>query len=67
MNENPIAAFLVLMYVFATAIALVVMLIFYPPTPKAYPCALAEISPDIPISVKTQCRESSRKNRPSPE
>ena len=43
MNENPIAAFLVLMYVFATAIALVVMLIFYPPIPKAYPCGIAEI------------------------
>jgi hypothetical protein len=56
MNENPIAAFLVLMYVFATAIALVVMLIFYPPIPKAYPCGIAEISPVVPVEVKQQCR-----------
>lgn len=57
MNENPLTVFLVLTYVFATAIALVVMLIFYPPTPKAYPCGIAEISPDVPVEVKQQCRK----------
>ena len=58
MTENPIASFIVLLYVFATAIALVVMLIFYPPTPKAYPCGIAEISPDVPIKVKQECRRA---------
>lgn len=57
MNENPIATFLVLMYVFATAIALVVVLIFMPPKTKAYPCGIAEISPDVPVEVKQKCRK----------
>lgn len=57
MNENPVTTFIVMLYVFATAIALVVMLIFYPPTPKAYPCGIAEISPDVPVEVKKQCRK----------
>ena len=57
MNENPIATFLVLMYVFATAIALVVMLVFFQPTQKAYPCGIAEISPDVPVKIKEQCRK----------
>jgi hypothetical protein len=56
-HENPLTVFLVLMYVFATAIALVVVLIFMPPKTKAYPCGIAEISPDVPVKVKEQCRQ----------
>lgn len=29
-----------------------------PPTPKTYPCAVAEISPDLPPEAKAQCRRS---------
>lgn len=29
-----------------------------PPTPKTYPCEVAEISPDLPPEAKAQCRRS---------
>ncbi len=29
-----------------------------PPTPKTYPCEVAEISPDLPPAAKAQCRRS---------
>lgn len=45
------------------AVGAVLIFFFAPPKnslvlmPNSYPCAVAEISPDVPIDVKEQCRK----------
>ena len=47
---------------FAVGLALLFLIIFLQPKYKevGYDCRLAEISPDIPIRVKEECRKMSR-------
>lgn len=47
-----------LLFVVSFIIAFILMLVFFPaPNGRTYDCSLSEISPDIPIQVKNECRK----------